>query len=231
VTQQHPAGEPGRPLSSAAAFRPRINRSRRTRQLAARREQFIGAAEKLFLEHGFAKTSVNAIVREAGGSLATLYSEFGTKEALFESVLCQRVMRFFVTERARPRPHSDAESELRLLATHMLKRMLSEDGLAVYRLVIHEAPRFPGLRKAFLEAGMRGLRERTATYLANLAATHELRIADCALAAGQFISLVQGSLVLTAACGGAISARMRADHVRQAVQAFLKLYPADRRPE
>lgn len=227
MTQQRPASEPSRPLSSAAAFRAR---SRRTRQLAARREQFIAAAEKLFLEHGFAKTSVNAIVREAGGSLATLYSEFGTKEALFESVLSQRVMRFFVAERARPRPCSDAESELRLLATHMLKRMLSEDGLAVYRLVIHEAPRFPGLRKVFLEAGMRGLHEHTATYLAKLAATHELHIADCALAAGQFISLVQGSLVLTAACGGATSARMRADHVRQAVEAFLKLYPAGPSP-
>ncbi len=212
-------------MSPTAVLRPRLNRSRRTLQLAARREQFIAAAEKLFLERGFAKTSVNAIVREAGGSLATLYSEFGTKEALFESVVSQRVRRFFVEERARPRPRSDAESELRQLATHMLKRMLSEDGLAVYRLVIHEAPRFPGVRKAFLEAGMRSLREHTASYLAKLATTHALRIDDCALAAGQFISLVQGPLVLTAACGGATNARTRADHVRRAVQAFLKLYP------
>ena len=59
----------------------------RARQLAARREQLIAVAEQLFLQHGFANTSVNAIVREAGGSLATLYAEFGSKEALFESVL------------------------------------------------------------------------------------------------------------------------------------------------
>ena len=227
MTHPRQAGEPDGPAASPAAFRPRTNSGRRARQLAARREQFIVAAEKLFLEHGFAKTSVNAIVREAGGSLATLYSEFGTKEALFESVLSQRVMRLFPQERSHPSTRCDAESELRLLATHMLKRMLSEDGLAVYRLVIHEAPRFPGLRKAFLEAGIRNLREHTATYLGELAATHELRNDDCAVAAAQFISLVQGSVVLTAACGGTTDARMRADHVQQAVQAFLKLYPVE----
>ena len=64
-----------------------VNGNMRTRQLAARREQLIAVAEQLFLQHGFANTSVNAIVREAGGSLATLYAEFGSKESLFESVL------------------------------------------------------------------------------------------------------------------------------------------------
>ena len=78
------------------------NGNTRTRQLAARREQLIAVAEQLFLQHGFANTSVNAIVREAGGSLATLYAEFGSKEALFESVLSERAARFFPEERSAP---------------------------------------------------------------------------------------------------------------------------------
>lgn len=198
----------------------------RARQLAARREQFIAAAERMFLKHGFAKTSVNAIVREAGGSLATLYAEFGTKEALFESVLSQRATGFFPGERPRPSTRCDAESELRLLAAHMLRRMLSEDGLSIYRIAVHEAPRFPALRKAIIEVGMPGLRDRTARYLSELAATHAMRIDDCGLAAAQFIALVQGQLVFTAACGGKVDSRMRSTHVRQAIRAFLVLYPA-----
>ncbi|MGH8186288.1 MAG: TetR/AcrR family transcriptional regulator, partial [Steroidobacteraceae bacterium] len=75
----------------------------RSRQLAARRAQLIAVAEQLFLQHGFANTSVNAIVREAGGSLATLYAEFGSKEALFESVLSARAERFFPEDRRAPR--------------------------------------------------------------------------------------------------------------------------------
>ena len=200
----------------------------RSRQLAARREQLIAVAEQLFLQHGFANTSVNAIVREAGGSLATLYAEFGSKEALFESVLSERAARFFPEERSAPRQTLDAETELRSLATHMLKRMLSDDGLAVYRIAVHEAPRFPALRKALLEVGMPGLLDRTARYLRGLADRGVIRIDEskdaARLAAGQFIALVQGQLVFSAACGGEISARTRANHVTQAVKAFLGVY-------
>lgn len=200
----------------------------RTRQLAARREQLIAVAEQLFLQHGFANTSVNAIVREAGGSLATLYAEFGSKEALFESVLSERAARFFPEERSVPRQTLDAETELRALATHMLKRMLSDDGLAVYRIAVHEAPRFPALRKALLEVGMPGLLDRTARYLRGLADREALTIEKsdeaARLAASQFIALVQGQLMFSAACGGEISARTRTNHVNDTVKAFLEMY-------
>jgi AcrR family transcriptional regulator len=204
------------------------NGNTRSRQLAARREQLIAVAEQLFLQHGFANTSVNAIVREAGGSLATLYAEFGSKEALFESVLSERAARFFPEEHSAPSLTLDAKAELRALATHMLKRMLSDDGLAVYRLAVHEAPRFPALRKTLLEVAMPGLLDRTARYLRRLADGAALTIEESEdatrLAASRFIALVQGQLVFSAACGGEISARRRANHVNDAVQAFLELY-------
>lgn len=203
----------------------------RARQLAARREQMIAVAEQLFLQHGFASTSVNTIVREAGGSLATLYAEFGSKEALFESVLSERAARFFPEGRSTPPATLDVRMELRALATHMLKRMLSDDGLAVYRIAVHEAPRFPALRKALLEVGMPGLLNRTAHYLGQLADRGVLQVDGSAeakkVAAGQFIALVQGQLVFSAACGGDISARTRSTHVNAAVNAFLKIYSCD----
>jgi TetR/AcrR family transcriptional regulator, mexJK operon transcriptional repressor len=204
------------------------NGNTRARQLAARRAQLIAVAEQLFLQHGFANTSVNAIVREAGGSLATLYAEFGSKEALFESVLSERAARFFPDESSAPNHALDAQAELRALATQMLKRMLSDDGLAVYRLAVHEAPRFPALRKALLDVGMPGLLGRTASYLQALTDRGALKIEssteDAQLAASRFIALVQGQIVFSAACGGTISARTRTTHVNDAVEAFLKMY-------
>ena len=204
------------------------NGNQRARQLAARREQLIAVAEQLFLQNGFANTSVNAIVRVAGGSLATLYAEFGSKESLFESVLSERAARFFPEERSEPRQMLDAQTELRALATQMLKRMLSEDGLAVYRLAVHEAPRFPALRKALLEVGMPGLLDRTARYLQALADRGGLKIEGTSeavqLAASRFIALVQGQIVFSAACGGTINVRTRTAHVNDAVDAFLRMY-------
>lgn len=197
-------------------------------RLAARREQLVAVAEQLFLQHGFANTSVNTIVREAGGSLATLYAEFGSKEALFESVLSARAERFFPEDRRVPRRPFSTRAELRDLAAHMLRRMLSEDGLAVYRLAVHEAPRFPALRKALLEVGLPGLVKRTARYLEELVDAGALRIeaSEQALrtAASHFIALVQGQMVFSAACGGEYSARERAAHVDAAVAAFLAIY-------
>jgi TetR/AcrR family transcriptional regulator, mexJK operon transcriptional repressor len=188
----------------------------------------IAVAEQLFLQNGFANTSVNAIVREAGGSLATLYAEFGSKESLFESVLSERAARFFPEERSTPKQPLDAQAELRALATQMLKRMLSDDGLAVYRLAVHEAPRFPALRKALLEVGMPGLLDRTARYLQTLVDRGALKIDKsreaAQLAASRFIALVQGQIVFSAACGGTISARMRTAHANDAVAAFLAMY-------
>ena len=204
------------------------NGNTRARQLAARREQLIAVAEQLFLQNGFANTSVNAIVREAGGSLATLYAEFGSKEALFESVLSERAARAFPEEGSGPKRTLDAQTELRALATQMLRRMLSDDGLAVYRLAVHEAPRFPALRKALLEVGMPRLLDRTAQYLQALADRGALKVdrsqEELRLAASRFIALVQGQIVFSAACGGTISARARTAHVNDAVDAFLRMY-------
>ena len=106
----------------------------------------------------------------------------------------------------------------------MLKRMLSDDGLAVYRIAVHEAPRFPALRKALLEVGMPGLLDRTANYLQTLVDRGVLKVEGStrgdATRCEQFIALVQGQLVFSAACGGVISARTRGAHVNDAVNAF-----------
>jgi TetR/AcrR family transcriptional repressor of mexJK operon len=198
-----------------------------SRRLADRRRKFVAAAEQLFLERGFAGASVNEVVRIAGGSLATLYAEFGTKEALFEAVLCQRAAAIFEDGQQEPAHIADVAAELRLLATRMQTRILSADGLAIYRLAVAEAPRFPGLRKTVLESGLRGFLAHLTGYFAGLADAGSIRIDDAALAAEQFLTLVQGQQLFVASCGDAarISGASRRLQVRRAVDAFLKIYP------
>jgi AcrR family transcriptional regulator len=54
-----------------------------------RRKAVLVAAEALFLEQGFEKVSVNAIVRRSGGSLATFCDIFGNKHGLLRTVVDQ----------------------------------------------------------------------------------------------------------------------------------------------
>lgn len=52
----------------------------------ARRQGFLRAARAVFLEQGYEAASVNDVVCVAGGSLATLYAQFASKENLFLAV-------------------------------------------------------------------------------------------------------------------------------------------------
>lgn len=52
-----------------------------------RRKAILDAAEELFLEQGFARVSLGAIVRRSGGSLATVYEMFGNKQGLLRAVV------------------------------------------------------------------------------------------------------------------------------------------------
>ncbi|MCM5703188.1 TetR/AcrR family transcriptional regulator [Larsenimonas salina] len=49
-------------------------------------ERILDAAEALFVEHGFAETSMRAITQRAGVNLAAVNYHFGSKSALIQSV-------------------------------------------------------------------------------------------------------------------------------------------------
>jgi AcrR family transcriptional regulator len=60
---------------------------KRERQARQTREQIVGAARRLFARDGFAKTTVEAIAREAGVSAQTVYASVGSKRAIVLALL------------------------------------------------------------------------------------------------------------------------------------------------
>ena len=199
----------------------------RDEQLENRCQRFVEVAQALFLERGFAGTSVNEVVRRAGGSLATLYAEFGTKDELFEAVMNRRAATMFANIINSKSQRQDVASELRQLARRLQAHMLSTDALALYRLALHEGPKFPSVRNAVLINGLKGFLQRLAGYFKALAENGRLDIDDPAHAADLFLTLVQGQLRTIAACGEVehLSKKRRDDHVKRAVAVFLRIYP------
>src|SRR5688500_10647932 len=51
-----------------------------------RQSAILDAAESLFLEQGYERTSLAEIVKRSGGSLATLYELFGNKQGLLHAI-------------------------------------------------------------------------------------------------------------------------------------------------
>ncbi|MBB3033713.1 TetR/AcrR family transcriptional regulator [Alteriqipengyuania lutimaris] len=59
-------------------------------RLDRRRNAVVEAARALFVEQGFERTTLGDIVERAGGSLATVYKVFGSKDGLLEAVVFEK---------------------------------------------------------------------------------------------------------------------------------------------
>ena len=71
----------------AEAVKRHYDNSRRQAQARATRRKVIEAAQRLFTEHGYPATTIEAIAEAADLSLPTLYRLFGSKRALLAAVL------------------------------------------------------------------------------------------------------------------------------------------------
>ena len=124
-----------------------------TRRQEAKRDQIRVAAGSLFLTHGFAETSMDAVTAEAGISKETLYRYYENKAALFADVLGQLISEPQAERLDRPhqalRDTSDLETLLVRATERYLTRVLEPEQLALLRIVIAEGGRFPELVEAF----------------------------------------------------------------------------------
>jgi AcrR family transcriptional regulator len=71
----------------AETVKRRYDNSRRQAQVRATRLQVIEAAKRLFTEHGYPATTIEAVAEAADTPLPTLYRLFGSKRALLAAVL------------------------------------------------------------------------------------------------------------------------------------------------
>lgn len=126
----------------------------------ARRQAFLEAARQVFLEQGYEAASVNDVVRLAGGSLATLYSQFGNKEGLFFAFMQDQHDRFAREMRPERVGHLPLEAALQSIGEHFLRRMLQKDSLAFYRIMVSEGPKLPPeVRRYFISGGMNAVND------------------------------------------------------------------------
>ncbi|WP_077964667.1 TetR/AcrR family transcriptional regulator [Ensifer adhaerens] len=125
--------------------RPQIRPDDETRQV------IVLAAERQFCDLGYETANINVIAQNAGVSTKTLYRLFPTKADLFECVISFRISEFVIEV---DEEHLDAmglkAGLVRLLAAYG-HLVLSVDTIAIIRLVLAEAERFPEIAATFWE--------------------------------------------------------------------------------
>lgn len=143
--------EADRPGAQAAPSMPARPRGRPTREAGeALRKDILDAALQAFITHGLKAASMEGIARQAGVAKITLYRHYETKEQLFVEV----ARRAQLSVRARLGTMADAEVPLEVALREIITRLYDgythPDYIAVMRMVIAEAGRFPKLGRAML---------------------------------------------------------------------------------
>jgi TetR/AcrR family transcriptional regulator, mexJK operon transcriptional repressor len=126
---------------------------RARKRAGSKRDKIVRSAAKLFLEKGYENVSINDIIDVVGGSKGTIYSNFGSKEKLFEAVVEQ--MCSDVTIRIDTRPIGTIEEQLTRIAQSFVSKVLSPQILSFHRLVTSIGRTFPAAGRLFYNTGPR----------------------------------------------------------------------------
>ncbi|BDG09572.1 TetR/AcrR family transcriptional regulator [Anaeromyxobacter paludicola] len=195
----------------------------------AKQQQILAGARAVFLEVGFERASVDVMAARAGVSKATVYSHFQDKKALFVACSIEQSagMRQGVLQLLEA-SSGDLENDLLRLGETVMRYVLSRDAIALRRVVVAEASRFPELGRALWEDGACCMRTRFSEFLQKWVDAGVLRIADLSAASGQFLALCRGELYLLTELGvvDVPADEQIRETVRGAVQVFLRAYRA-----
>jgi AcrR family transcriptional regulator len=164
----------------------------------AKRQAILDTAYRLFRTQGFDRTSVSEITTLVGGSKATIYSHFPSKEELFVECMTGAAENYItgITEQGVVQLEAsgtDPGDVLRDYGTRYLKFICSPDNVAARRLMIAEAAR-SGIGKLFF-AKIAVMRAEVAAFLSQLMVSGALRPDDSRLAAEHLRGLLESEIV------------------------------------
>jgi AcrR family transcriptional regulator len=175
---------------------------RPSRKQAARIEsQILDIAQDLFFTHGYGGTSIEMIAKQAGISKRTFYHRFQDKADIFRAVVHRVIERLSPPDIPGLFEGQTVEKILHRLAQALLQASLSPQALALHRIILAEATRFPELALAGNRQGARqeGIK-RIADLLNHETRAKRLNVDKPFFAAEQFMQMVV-SLPLRRALG------------------------------
>ena len=169
----------------------------------------------LFLEQGYAATSMDAVASYAGVTKQTVYRYYPSKEELFTAVM----------EKIRaddPPPYAfgdaDLDTELNNFGRDLLAFHLAPAALGVYKMMLSEGER-ESLLKPFMKAGPNRVMKPLMEFLQQ----RHPELEDAAFHAQMFASMVlvpRNQLIMQGK--GGITRAEQETHVNQVVRLFLQ---------
>jgi AcrR family transcriptional regulator len=128
--------------------RPQVRCDDDTRQL------LIEAARQEFQTNGYARSCINDVAQRAGVSTKTMYRLIPNKAELLQRVISDTIGRFMIDFDAKALEALPLEDAIARMLTAYGSLTLSEETIAITRLVIRESCQFPEIAATFYETAI-----------------------------------------------------------------------------
>jgi len=184
------------------------------------RERVLRAATSSFLARGYG-SSVDDIARRAGVAKQTVYAHFPSKDALFKEVAHDLTRRVLVELESAPK---DLRASLVRFAVAYRELALSAEGIATFRTVMPEVPRFRALAKSMYAASAGEMVRQLAGYLERAMQAGKLRRDDPQFAAELLMGMLVGHDRIKRLFGVLSPSGSDAERSARIVDCFLRIY-------
>jgi len=195
----------------------------------AKRQAILDAAGEVFREQGFAGASMTAVAERVGGSKATLYRYFSSKEELFLATMLDSALEHFNELFDTLSPGKDLRRTLERFGVNYLSLTLTDESLSVRRILIAEGQR-SGAGQRLFDRGPKVTWSKMADFLDGEMAAGRLRPTDSWTVAMHLRGMLEADLVNRALVGADVDSRPPniRRHAADAADALMRAYgPVD----
>jgi TetR/AcrR family transcriptional regulator, mexJK operon transcriptional repressor len=166
----------------------------KARLLERKQEAILIAAKELFLQHGYANTTMEMVAAQARVSIMTVYRHFRGKDILFQAVVERLCCR-----QEKPAGETfwqgNPSEVLHRLGQARLAYSLDAEEIALYRVVIGAMEHFPEVGRMYYRLRFEKAQNRLMIYLQELHQKEILHIPHPHLSAQAFLALLQGQII------------------------------------
>lgn len=193
---------------------------------AQRREKIVAAAQRVFLDKGFERATINEAARLARVSSATVYTYFETKDQLFEAVTAAALAPFERVFAQAEHAGGNPEAVLIRMALAYFNFLTDPGVRGLYRIIITEADRRPDLAGTTYATAHNTLGAVLRRRLAAFAEAGVLDMPDPAIAARLFQGMIEHSSLLIPLLRGAATPPLHEaePYCLEVVRVFLSAY-------